>query len=160
MCSATQLGFRVIRLKDEVRGREARRSDTGPGKPYWKSPAGSTGFWTTGTTGALAGSGVGGVIGEDVAILDVVEGSVGGKGCGFDLDEPNMSAETLAPARAEAPATMAKVVLDIVVEDMLRVRQMWLQRSNNTQLLSVKQTKECAEQKRKERISGLGRECR
>lgn len=43
MCSATQDGLRVRRSKALVRERVSIWSATGPGKPYWKSPAGSTG---------------------------------------------------------------------------------------------------------------------
>ena len=43
MCSATQCGFRVWRLKDEVVLRVEFRSLMGPGKPYWKTPLGLTG---------------------------------------------------------------------------------------------------------------------
>lgn len=43
MCSATHAGFLVRRSKEEVRDAAGRRSATGPGKPYWKRPLGSTG---------------------------------------------------------------------------------------------------------------------
>ena len=43
MCSATHCGFRVRRSKAEVVERVGWRSDTGPGKPYWNRPLGSTG---------------------------------------------------------------------------------------------------------------------
>ena len=42
MCSATQAGLRVRRSKEDVREFAGRRSATGPGKPYWKRPLGST----------------------------------------------------------------------------------------------------------------------
>lgn len=42
MCSATHAGFRVLRSYDDVREAAGRRSLTGPGKPYWKRPFGST----------------------------------------------------------------------------------------------------------------------
>src|SRR5689334_20545927 len=54
MCSATHAGFRVRRSKEEVSEGAGRRSFTGPGKPYWKRPLGST-------TGVLvAGEGIAG----------------------------------------------------------------------------------------------------
>lgn len=43
MCSATQTGLRRRRSKEDTREARVARSATGPGNPYWKSPAGSTG---------------------------------------------------------------------------------------------------------------------
>ena len=63
MCSATQCGFRLARSKEDVRDGAARRSATGPGKPYWNTPEGSTGG-TAGTFGSSLriGTGGGGVV--------------------------------------------------------------------------------------------------
>ena len=63
MCSATQCGLRRARSKQEVREAAARRSATGPGKPYWNTPEGSTGG-TAGTLGSSRriGRGGGGVV--------------------------------------------------------------------------------------------------
>ena len=63
MCSATQCGFLLARSKDDVRDAAARRSLMGPGKPYWKTPDGSTGG-IAGTLGSSLriGTGGGGVV--------------------------------------------------------------------------------------------------
>ena len=71
MCSATQWGLRRARSKQEVKAPAARRSETGPGKPYWKTPEGSTGG-TRGTLGSSRrmGRGGGGVV--RVGSLEIV----------------------------------------------------------------------------------------
>lgn len=43
MCSATHEGLRSLRSYEETSALRVARSATGPGNPYWKSPAGSTG---------------------------------------------------------------------------------------------------------------------
>ena len=76
MCSATQCGFRVARLNDEVREEPARRSATGPGKPYWKRPFGSTGFVKAGTAGARDGRAGGEAVGVGAWEVDEDGGMV------------------------------------------------------------------------------------
>ena len=72
MCSATQCGFLLARSKEDVREAAARRSATGPGKPYWKTPAGSTGG-TAGTLGSSLrmGTGGGGVVLDGSIVVDM-----------------------------------------------------------------------------------------
>lgn len=43
ICSATHEGFRSLRSKEDINAFLVARSATGPGNPYWKRPAGSTG---------------------------------------------------------------------------------------------------------------------
>lgn len=123
MCSATQCGFRVWRLKEEVNDVAVRRSATGPGKPYWKRPLGSTRAFDGVVTGIAAGIGTGtGPVavrvaetvveaGEEtvVVVMDVVGGS-------FSLREEKRAAVAAAPVAAPAAATMAKVTLDMPAE--------------------------------------------
>lgn len=75
MCSATQLGLRVVRLYEEVREEALRRSETGPGKPYWNRPDGSTGAAAARALGSIApmGTGAGGEGGVFAGLVMVVE---------------------------------------------------------------------------------------
>jgi hypothetical protein len=112
MCSATQCGLRVWRLKEERWDGVAERSEIGPGKPYWRMPEGETGEIGVGV-GGLPGTGEGGevLIGAVVVGLGVV---VEGLGCCFGLEEEDkMAAVTAEPAKAEAAAMSARVVLDM-----------------------------------------------
>ena len=73
MCSATQCGFRVRRSKEDVREAAGRRSATGPGKPYWKIPLGSTGLWAAMAGCVILGTGGRGVgLGGPVVVVVVV----------------------------------------------------------------------------------------
>lgn len=73
MCSATQAGLRVLRSKAKVVERVGRRSDIGPGKPYWNKPEGFTGVIEsfldkgidTGTAGVVD------VVDEGMAVVGV-----------------------------------------------------------------------------------------
>ena len=69
MCSATQDGLRVRRSKEDVRALTGRKSATGPGKPYWKRPFGSTGG-VMAVMGLDMGTGV-----EGVVVLVVILGT-------------------------------------------------------------------------------------
>jgi hypothetical protein len=118
MCSATQLGFRRRRSKEETSESRVARSATGPGKPYWKRPAGSTGwrrFFDCIGIGTAAGTGAGSV----VSVVDVaeIEVDVVAIACAF-FSEPErveyIAAVTPAPVAALTAAMIAKVVLDIV----------------------------------------------
>lgn len=87
-------------------------SDTGPGKPYWKTPAGSTGGMKGGFGSSRAiGTGGGGV---DLVGNGVVAVMVGV--CSLGLPMPNRAAVVAAPTAAEAPATMAIVTLDMAAD--------------------------------------------
>jgi hypothetical protein len=92
-----------------VRLAAGRRSDTGPGKPYWKMPLGSTretpGWVVVGRRGIgeALGSGLGGserVVGDGVVWV------------GLDLLE-KMAAVIAAPAAALEAAIIAGVAFDI-----------------------------------------------
>ena len=113
MCSATQCGLRVWRLKEERWDGVAERSEIGPGKPYWRMPEGETGEIVA-RVGGLPGTGEGRevLIGAVVVELGVV---VEGLGCCFGLDEEEkMATVTAEPANAEAAAMRARVVLDMM----------------------------------------------
>ena len=71
MCSATQEGLRSRRSKEETSAFRVARSATGPGNPYWKSPAGSTG-------GRIfcAGVGIAPVTGAGTEVVDVADTDV------------------------------------------------------------------------------------
>jgi len=71
MCSATQVGLRRRRSKEETREARVARSATGPGKPYWKSPAGSTGGARTVVVDKTAGTGIAALVVE-VEVVDMV----------------------------------------------------------------------------------------
>jgi hypothetical protein len=113
MCSATQCGLRVWRLKEERWDGVVERSEMGPGKPYWRMPEGETGEIVVGV-GGLPGTGESGevLVGVVVVGLGVV---VEDLGCCFGLEEEEkMAAVTAEPANAEAAAMRARVVLDMV----------------------------------------------
>jgi hypothetical protein len=112
MCSATQCGLRVWRLKEERWDGVVERSEMGPGKPYWRMPEGETGETVAGV-GGLPGTGESGevLVGAVVVGLGVV---VEDLGCCFGLEEEEkMAAVTAEPANAEAAAMRARVVLDM-----------------------------------------------
>ncbi len=112
ICSATQAGLRVLRSNAEVVDSVGRRSDIGPGKPYWNKPEGFTGVINsfldrgigTGAAGEIGAVGVGTVVlGVDWSVVTVRS----------RRDEKN-AAEAAAPVAADTPAMMAKVVFDIL----------------------------------------------
>lgn len=120
MCSATQKGFLVRRSKEEMRELRVARSATGPGKPYWKSPAGSTGAErAAGVRAPGKGTGAGRVAVE-------VEVGVGGSAVGVavglfflsgvGLASDMLAAVTTAPVAALTAAMIANVVFDILRE--------------------------------------------
>lgn len=88
---------------------------TGPGKPYWKSPFGSTtglraaaaGIGTAGTDGIGAGRG-----GPVTVVVVVVDTAVGGRGCFLDEVE-YIAAVAAAPAAAPPAAMIANVSFDM-----------------------------------------------
>ena len=109
MCSATQCGLRVWRLKEERWDGVVERSEMGPGKPYWRIPEGETGEIVPGV-GGLPGEILIGAV--DVGLGVVVEDL----GCCFGLEEEEkMATVTAEPANAEAAAMRARVVLDMMV---------------------------------------------
>lgn len=112
ICSATQCGFLVILLYDEVSDGAWRMSETGPGKPYWKTPAGSTGGMKggLGSSRVIGTGGAGPVLVGDAALAVMVDV------CSFDLPMPNSAAVVAAPTAAEAPATMAMVTFDMFAD--------------------------------------------
>lgn len=114
MCSATQKGFLVRRSKEEIRELRVARSATGPGKPYWKSPAGSTGAVMARAPGKGTGAGR--------TADEVGEGGVESTGVGLvflsgvGLASDMLAAVTAAPVAALTAAMIANVVFDIVKE--------------------------------------------
>lgn len=115
MCSATQCGLRVVRLKEETKEGAERTSLMGPGKPYWKRPAGSTGgiMGPGGPSRRGTGRGAGGVVRVPGGATVVVVAAIVWPGCSFLLPMPNRAAVVAAPTAAEAPATTAMVNLDM-----------------------------------------------
>lgn len=122
MCSATQEGLRVRRSKALARGRLVTASATGPGKPYWNRPAGSTGD-VVARDGASAGDwGCG--AGNEVVVVVVVVVVVGDErrvvegvltpNCCWRFLEEYMKAVTPAPVAALAAAITANVALDMM----------------------------------------------
>lgn len=109
MCSATHEGFRRRRSKEEIRACRVARSATGPGKPYWKRPAGSTGDM-------ISPAGIGTGIGAGADVVEVAETVVAEtKGAGFFSDRVEYIAAVIpAPVAALAAAIIAKVVLDML----------------------------------------------
>jgi hypothetical protein len=117
MCSATQEGLRRRRSKEDINAFRAARSATGPGKPYWKRPAGSTGgimpldsvFCATGRdTGIGAGKDV---VDDAVTDVELVTAWI------FFSDRVEyMAAVIPAPVAAETPAMIANVVLDMILK--------------------------------------------
>ena len=107
MCSDTQTGLRVRRSKADVVAGVGWRSDTGPGKPYWRRPEGLIGGNRSLTSGRAPGTGTGGdvVVGRSVV---VVAGT-------FRSLWENRAAVAAAPVAADTPAMMARVVFDMVL---------------------------------------------
>ena len=126
MCSATQYGFRRVRSNDDVKDGAARKSLTGPGKPYWNTPEGSTGG-IAGTRGSSRNTGTGtgaGGAGDvldgpfDVDRVDVVATVVCASVCFLcDPPKPIKAAVVAAPTAADAPATRARVNFDMTFAD-------------------------------------------
>lgn len=80
----------------------------GPGKPYWKRPEGSTAG--TSSFSGRAEPGIGGEGDVRVGVFGVAVGIAEGL-----RSREEMNTEVAAtPAAADKPATMAKVVLDMV----------------------------------------------
>lgn len=97
------------RSKAEVVESVGRRSEIGPGNPYWKSPFGFTGA-TISLRGRGENPGVGGggeVVVEGVGAVE--EGMV--VSARFRLEK--IAAVVAAPAAADMPAITANVVFDI-----------------------------------------------
>jgi hypothetical protein len=114
MCSATQEGLRSRRSKEDTSALRVARSATGPGKPYWKRPVGSTGgIISLADMGSVDGTEAGTLVVDFGAadVADVADATV----CSFfsDLVE-YMAAVTPAPVAALTAAIIASVVLDIV----------------------------------------------
>ena len=111
MCSATQEGLRSLRSKEETSACRVARSATGPGNPYWKSPAGSTGgrIFCVGIERAPG-------IGAGTEVVDVAETAVDdATACAFFSERVEyMAAVTPAPVAAETAAMIAIVVFDIL----------------------------------------------
>lgn len=80
----------------------------GPGKPYWKRPAGSTGGMM-----ALEGKGDAGCGGEGVVGVGGPTTVVDGDAETLRSREEKRAAAAAAPVSADTPATTAKVVFDI-----------------------------------------------
>lgn len=100
------------RSYDEVNEAAGRRSATGPGKPYWYRPLGSTGVKGTGAfeIGAVTGTGGAGIVEDEVETV-VVLVAIDGVCAGFL--GPYSAAVAAAPAAAPPTATRARVNLDM-----------------------------------------------
>jgi hypothetical protein len=87
-------------------------SETGPGNPYWKRPAGSTGgmMGREPCLGTPIGSGGGGAAREGAVALVVVVVVVT---VSSRLERPYAAAVVAAPMAADVPATRARVNLDM-----------------------------------------------
>ena len=110
MCSATHKGFRVRRSKADVVESVGRRSEIGPGKPYWKSPLGFTG----GTSSLRDRGGDAGTGGREDVVVEGVE-TVGEAEVALSrLRLEKIAAVVAAPAAADIPATTANVAFDIL----------------------------------------------
>lgn len=112
MCSATHEGLRSLRSKDETRACRVARSATGPGKPYWKSPAGSTGaLISLGINGNGAGTGAEALV--VVVDVDIVFWTVIAR-VFFSERVEYIAAVRPAPVAALTAAMIARVVFDIL----------------------------------------------
>jgi len=112
MCSATQLGLRRRRSKEEMRECRVARSATGPGNPYWKRPAGSTGGVISLVVGRGMAPGTG--AGTD-DVVEVAETEVDEAAAWIFFSErvEYIAAVTPAPVAALTAAISARVVFDI-----------------------------------------------
>ncbi len=111
MCSATQEGLRKRRSKEEISAGRVARSEMGPGKPYWKSPAGSTGgIISFADRGRDPGIGAGTEVVEvaDTEVLDFAAWIF------FSERVEYIAAVRPAPVAALTAAIIAIVVFDIV----------------------------------------------
>ena len=111
MCSATQEGLRSRRSKEETSAFRVARSAIGPGNPYWKSPAGSTGgIISFPAIGRLAGTGAGREVVEvaDIEVDDFAAWIF------FSERVEYIAAVTPAPVAALTAAMIAIVVFDMV----------------------------------------------
>lgn len=87
------------------------RSETGPGKPYWRMPDGETGETVAGVR-AVPRTGEGGEVLVGFAGIAVV---IEAFACCFGfVEEEKIAAVTAEPAKADAAAMRASVVLDMV----------------------------------------------
>jgi len=100
-----------------------RRSETGPGKPYWKRPEGSTGATAAAATlGSIVpmamGEGGRGAALEGTAMVGCVAvlAATTGSCC---RRAPKNAAVVAAPTTAEAPATAARVSLLMVAAGVI-----------------------------------------
>ena len=116
ICSATHAGFRVRRSKADVVDGVGCRSETGPGNPYWKSPAGFTGAWVS-LVGKGLWAGVEDGCGVVVGIIAI--GVADAEGALRSPREEKKAAVAAAPVAAETPAIIAKVVFDIFESTVL-----------------------------------------
>ena len=93
-----------------------RRSEMGPGKPYWKRPEGSTGAAAARALESIAPIGTGVAWGDSAFAGTAVVGVVAVTACegSCRLLMPKMAAVVAAPTAADAPATAARVNLLIV----------------------------------------------
>jgi len=117
MCSATHVGFRRRRSKEDTREARVARSATGPGNPYWKRPAGSTGATANEVAGLDAGTGRFELV-VDVVEIVVLEATAWTL---FSLRVEYIAAVAAAPAPALSAAMIAIVDLDIVREKRLKI---------------------------------------
>lgn len=115
-------------MKDAICDGVDKESDTGPGKPYWRIPLGSTGEMSagdgvevTGTAGNDAAGG-GGTTGVEVITFVPFNVSVGVGAGMLSLDLEKMIALSEAPAAADAAATMARVDFDMMIWKRKRSR--------------------------------------
>ena len=113
ICSATQDGLRNLLSKEDIRALRVAKSATGPGNPYWKSPAGSTGgMIAVAGRGRAPGYGAGTEVVDD-AVTEVEDAIA----CTFFSERVEyIAAVTPAPVAALTAAMIAKVVLDILRE--------------------------------------------
>ena len=111
ICSATHNGLRVRRSNADVVESVGRRSEIGPGNPYWNRPFGFTGGASSlSGRGADDGTGGSGKVAVEVEGI-VVEGNVLWLLSRFRFEKT--AAVVAAPAAADMPAMTANVVLDI-----------------------------------------------
>lgn len=112
ICSATHDGFRRRRSKDETSACRVARSATGPGKPYWKRPDGSTGgIITVVAIGMVCGDGIG------VEVVEVAEIEVLDAAAWTFFSE---RVEYIVAVMAAPDAALMAAMRAIVVFDMLK----------------------------------------
>ena len=93
------------------------RSATGPGKPYWKRPFGSTSGCLAANAGeGTPGVGAGGAVRDGAPVVVVVVVVITGGGVSFFV--LYRAAVAAAPVAAPAAAMRANVTFDMVVKRM------------------------------------------